>query len=94
MAWLADREDRVVVTKDSDFLKLHILQNQPAKLLLITTGNIANKELFLLFEQNLETIMHLFETYDVVELNNTFIIGHVPSPGGKGDGDEDKAREP
>ena len=73
---LADLETRVVVTKDSDFLKLHVLQGKPARLLLITTGNIINEELLRLFEQNLASILGLFERYPVVELNKEFIIGH------------------
>lgn len=42
---VADREDRVVVSKDEDFVETHILRGRPAKLLLITTGNIANRDL-------------------------------------------------
>ena len=40
---LADREDRVVVTKDADFVDSHLLQSRPAKLLLNSTGNIGNR---------------------------------------------------
>lgn len=40
IADIADEEDRIVISKDSDFLKLVILQNKPKKLLMITTGNI------------------------------------------------------
>lgn len=76
IARIADVDGRVVITKDSDFLKLRILEKRPAKLLMITTGNIVNQQLLLLFEQNFETILRLFETYDVVEINNSFIIGH------------------
>ncbi|MGH9840179.1 MAG: DUF5615 family PIN-like protein [Blastocatellia bacterium] len=76
IARIADSESRVVITKDSDFLKLHILEKRPAKLLLITTGNIVNQQLLSLFEQNFKTILQLFEAYDVVELNNSFLIGH------------------
>ncbi|NJP07588.1 MAG: DUF5615 family PIN-like protein [Chloroflexaceae bacterium] len=39
---VADREQRVVVTKDTDFLDALLLQGWPEKLLLITTGNIKN----------------------------------------------------
>jgi predicted nuclease of predicted toxin-antitoxin system len=39
---LAKREDRVVVTKDADFVDSHLLRNQPEKLFLISTGNIGN----------------------------------------------------
>lgn len=42
---LADREQRVVVTKDSDFVDSHLLRGRPPKLLLISTGNISNRDL-------------------------------------------------
>lgn len=73
---IADAEGRIVISKDSDFLKLHILQKKPARLLMITTGNIINEQLLGLFERNFETVTQLFETYAVVELNNTLVIGH------------------
>ncbi len=76
IADLADQENRIVISKDSDFLKLRILQNKPHKLLMITTGNIVNKELLALFERNFAIALKLFKTYDVVELNNRFVIGH------------------
>ena len=41
----ADQDQRVVVTKDADFVDSHLLQTRPAKLLLISTGNITNREL-------------------------------------------------
>jgi len=34
--------DRIVITKDSDFLDSHVIQGIPTKLLLVTTGNITN----------------------------------------------------
>lgn len=76
IAQIADAEDRVVISKDSDFLKLHILQQKPAQLLMITTGNIINQQLLLLFERNFATALQLFESYHVVEINNSFVIGH------------------
>jgi predicted nuclease of predicted toxin-antitoxin system len=76
IADFADNENRTVITKDSDFLKLRILQDKPKKLLMITTGNIVNKDLLVLFEQNFETAMKLFNSYDVIEMNNLFVIGH------------------
>ena len=41
----AEREGRVVVTKDADFVSSHLLSGRPSKLLLISTGNISNQEL-------------------------------------------------
>ena len=42
---VADREQRVVVTKDADFVDSHVLRGRPARLLLISTGNISNRDL-------------------------------------------------
>jgi predicted nuclease of predicted toxin-antitoxin system len=36
----ADRDGRVVVTKDSDFVQSHILRSRPQRLWLISTGNM------------------------------------------------------
>lgn len=73
---LADQENRVVITKDSDFYNAHVANNKPLKLLLITTGNIKNKQLFNLFRSNLTLIESLFEIFDVVELSNTGVVAH------------------
>src|SRR5438477_3876521 len=42
---VADRDRRVVVTKDADFVDSHLLRGRPARLLLISTGNISNRAL-------------------------------------------------
>ncbi len=41
---LAFKEERVVITKDSDFLESFLIKNQPEKLVLIKTGNIEMNE--------------------------------------------------
>lgn len=69
-------QNRVVVTKDSDFLDSHLIQGIPGKLLFITTGNIVNRDLLQLIEKNLETMIKSFEIYDLIEMNNDEIIGH------------------
>lgn len=76
IAQIADTEQRIVITKDSDFLKLHVLEQRPAQLLMLTTGNIVNQQLLVLFEQNFETALQMFGSYPVVEINNSFVIGH------------------
>jgi predicted nuclease of predicted toxin-antitoxin system len=65
-----------VITKDSDFLDSHLIQGIPSKLLLVSTGNITNKELLDLFDKYFETSIKLFATFDLIELNNEQIIGH------------------
>lgn len=43
---VADAENRIVVTKDDDFVYSFLVQGRPARLLLIGTGNISNTELW------------------------------------------------
>jgi predicted nuclease of predicted toxin-antitoxin system len=47
---LAEAEKRIVITKDNDFFDSYILKKSPPRLFLISTGNIINKDLFILFE--------------------------------------------
>ena len=46
---IAASETRIVISKDKDFVDSHLLQQQPARLLWVATGNIVNRELFDLF---------------------------------------------
>jgi predicted nuclease of predicted toxin-antitoxin system len=70
------KESRIVITKDSDFLDSYYINSKPRKLLLVSTGNIRNKELLTLFELNIDKIIELFKTHSLVELDNFEIIGH------------------
>ena len=70
------KEDRILITKDYDFLDSFYLHRKPGKLLLITTGNIRNNDLLNIFQKNLLRIIKLFKEYSFVELNNKDIIGH------------------
>lgn len=40
---VADAEDRIVVSKDADFRDSHLLGGTPARLLVVSTGNITNR---------------------------------------------------
>ncbi len=62
-------EERVVVTKDSDFYHSHVLHRKPWKLLLVRTGNIRTRELIALFERHLPAIVAAFEGNSLVELD-------------------------
>lgn len=70
------KENRIVITKDADFLDSFYVNSIPAKLLLVSTGNIKNKALITLFDSNMEKIAELFTTYSFVELDNFEILGH------------------
>jgi predicted nuclease of predicted toxin-antitoxin system len=70
----ADHHKMIVVTKDFDFYHSHMSIQRPAKLLLITTDNIKNKQLLMLIENNIKTILKAFKTSHFVELSNEKII--------------------
>jgi predicted nuclease of predicted toxin-antitoxin system len=65
---VADREQRVVVTKDADFVDSHVLRSRPAELLLISTGNINNRDLGALMTPLIPEIFHEFRTHSFLEL--------------------------
>ena len=66
----------MVVTKDADFVESFTLQGQPYKLLLVSTGNIRNTELFALMTRRLGPLTELFETHSYVELTRDAFIIH------------------
>jgi len=72
----ADDENRIVISKDSDFLDNYILDGSPKKLLIVSTGNINNRNLIQLFEKNLETLKSMFEEHSVIEIDEEEIQVH------------------
>jgi len=73
---IAIRENRVVITKDSDFQDSYFLFGQPPRLLLLTTGNIKNRQLLDLFRSNMVAIDELFLLHTFIELDNDDYIVH------------------
>jgi predicted nuclease of predicted toxin-antitoxin system len=71
---VADREQRVVVSKDADFVDGHLLRGRPAKLLLISTGNISNRDLEALLVPLIPDIVREFETHSFLELGPAGIV--------------------
>jgi len=74
---IAERDQRVVVTKDDDFVQSHLLVGRPEKLLLIATGNIGNAELETLFRNNLARIDVALQTGRFVEINRHKLAVHA-----------------
>ena len=74
---LADREGRVVVTKDADFVVSHTLAKRPRRLLLVATGNIDNEALEILLRANLARIVPALEESNFVELGRDYLTSHV-----------------
>ncbi len=73
---LSLKDERVLISKDMDFVESLLISNKPYKLLYINTGNIRNKELQALFVANLEKIVEVLEENRFVELTSESIIVH------------------
>jgi len=71
---LADQGQRVVITKDSDFVDSHLLAGHPAKLLLVSTGNIRNSELELLMVPLIPDILRELQVNSFLELGTSGIV--------------------
>lgn len=76
IAHLAAREGRIVVTKDNDFVVSFHLRNLPPKLLLISTGNVANEKLLAILAANLAALESAFDRHDFIELGSNAITVH------------------
>ena len=68
---LSVRDQRVVISKDTDFYYSHLLLKRPHKLLIIRTGNIRTRELKTLFEAHMAEIVNALETNSLVELDRS-----------------------
>ncbi len=71
----AVRDDRIVVTKDSDFIQMFCLTGQPT-LLFISTGNVGNTELKNLLHRNMPAIKRAFAGFRRIQLTRTSLIVH------------------
>jgi len=54
-----------------------IVRREPRKLLLISTGNISNKNLEAILSANLNRLIEGFDTFDFIELNRINVIFHM-----------------
>lgn len=70
----ADAEQRIVVTKDADFVDSHVVNGRPARLLLVSTGNIRNADLLALLVRNISTLQHAFANHAFVEIGPSGVI--------------------
>jgi predicted nuclease of predicted toxin-antitoxin system len=73
---IATAEDRIVITKDEDFVDSHLLRGLPPRLLLISTGNISNQELLKVFQARLPLIESAFHGSSFVELTLIAVVAH------------------
>jgi len=65
--------NRIVVSKDVDFLNSHIITRLPEKLIMVKTGNISNRQLIEIFDRNLDLIVRMIKHSNLVEVNQNFI---------------------
>jgi predicted nuclease of predicted toxin-antitoxin system len=73
---IAEARDRIVVTKDRDFVDGHLLSAAPRRLLVVSTGNIRNDDLMDLFAGYSYALASAFDDVDFVELDRTILILH------------------
>lgn len=73
---LLDADPRALITKDDDFLNSHVLEKRPARLLLVSTGNIGTADLLDLFAAHLAAIEQAFDRSCCVEISREFLIEH------------------
>ena len=66
-----------MITKDRGFVDSMMLFGEPHKLLLISTGNISNRQLENLFALNLASIVDGLTSYDYVELTQGVLAFHL-----------------
>ena len=74
---IALTQNRIVITKDSDFLDSYLIKQEPEKLILVKTGNITNFSLLNVFSNNLDLIISLIDKSNLVEINTNEIIDHL-----------------
>jgi predicted nuclease of predicted toxin-antitoxin system len=72
---IAIRDNRIIITKDSDFLDNFLLNGVPPKVLMLQFGNISNSELQALFDRDINQIVHTFsdEGADFITFNRAYI---------------------
>jgi predicted nuclease of predicted toxin-antitoxin system len=73
---MADAEDRIVVSKDDDFVTSHLLRGTPRRVFLISTGNISNLELMQIMQENLDSLEKILAEGVFVELTRTSLVVH------------------
>ena len=73
---IAISQNRIVITKDNDFLESFLLNSKPDKLIIVRTGNIPNPVLLKIFDENLELIKSMISRSNLIEITRTEIAEH------------------
>ncbi len=69
----AETQNRIIISKDVDFLNSHLIKSLPSKLVIVKTGNISNRKLIEIFDSSLDLIIRMLKHSDLVEVNQKFI---------------------
>ena len=73
---IADRDGRIVITKNDDFVQSFLLRKSPRRLMLIALGNIGNAELERLIAKAWPAIVDVLETAHFIEISKKSLIVH------------------
>lgn len=74
---VAIAEDRIITTKDGDFVDWFLLHGAPPRLFFISTGNIPNSDLLALMRRNWPVIVQMLAQGEFVEMNRAAVILHA-----------------
>ncbi|RUA28230.1 MAG: hypothetical protein DSY77_16240 [Bacteroidetes bacterium] len=77
IAAVANNENRIVISKDVDFLESFLVKSEPRKLIMVKTGNIVNRALIKIFENNLDIIIQMISRSNLIEINRNEIAEHM-----------------
>ena len=67
------QEQRILITKDSDFYYSYLLKRTPHKLILLRIGNCSKAELISIFQQHFDKIENYISTAGMSEVYRTTI---------------------
>ncbi len=70
---LSIKENRIVISKDNDFLDYFLIKSLPQKLIMVKTGNIPNKKLLKIFDDNFNKIIEMISRSNLIEISKTDI---------------------
>lgn len=73
---VAEHDQRIVVTKDDDFVQSFLITGRPEKLFLVSTGNITNDKLELIVRGHIAEVVQAFESASFVELGRESLTVH------------------
>ncbi len=66
-------EQRVVISKDTDFFYSHLLHGRPWKLLMVTTGNTSRRDLVGLIERHLPEIIAALASHTLIQVDHSTV---------------------